>query len=58
MEFVVLLGAESDILMAFSRFEEYGEGLGSKFLQELEFAYEHIRRHPHIGRLYANNRRR
>jgi hypothetical protein len=58
MELVVLLGAESDIQMAFNRFEDYGEGLGLKFLQELELAYQYIGRHPRTGRLYANNRRR
>jgi plasmid stabilization system protein ParE len=58
MELVILLGAESDIQMAFNRFEDYGEGLGLKFLQELELAYQYIGRHPRIGRLYANNRRR
>jgi plasmid stabilization system protein ParE len=58
MELVVLLVAESDIQMAFNRFEDFGEGLGLKFLQELEVAYQYIRRHPRIGRLYANNRRR
>ena len=58
MELIVLLGAESDIQMAFNRFDEYREGFGLKFLQELELAYEYLRRHPRIGRLYANNRRR
>jgi len=58
MELVVLLWAESDIQTAFNRFEEYGEGLGRRFLQELELAYQYIRQHPRIGRLYANNRRR
>ena len=58
MELIVLLGAESDIQVAFNRFEEYREGVGLKFLQELELAYEYLRRHPRIGRLYANNRRR
>jgi len=29
---------------------------GLKFLQELELAYEYLKRHPPIGRLYANNR--
>jgi hypothetical protein len=42
--------------MAFNRFEDYGEGLGLKFLQDLEIAYQYIGRHPRIGRLYANNR--
>jgi hypothetical protein len=58
MELIVLLGAESDIQVAFNRFEDYREGLGLKFFQELELAYECLRRHPRIGRLYANNRRR
>jgi len=31
---------------------------GIQFIQELELAYEYLRRHPRIGRLYANNRRR
>ena len=58
MQLIVLLGAELDIQVAFNRFEEYREGFGLKFLQELELAYEYLRRHPRIGRLYANNRRR
>jgi hypothetical protein len=58
MEIVVLLAAESDVQTAFNRFEEYQEGFGIKFIQELELAYEYLRRHPRIGRLYANNRRR
>lgn len=58
MEIVVLLAAESDIQAAFNRFEEYREGLGVKFLQELELAYEYLKRHPRIGRLYAKDRRR
>ena len=58
MQLIVLLGAELDIQMAFNRFEEYREGFGLKFLQELELAYEYLRRHPRIGRLYANNRQR
>jgi hypothetical protein len=41
MELIVLLGAESDIQVAFNRFEEYREGVGLKFLQELELAYEY-----------------
>lgn len=41
-----------DIQAAFNRFEEYRDGFGLKFLQEL--AYEYLRRHPRIGRLYAN----
>jgi hypothetical protein len=43
-----------DIQAAFNRFEEYRDGFGLKFLQELELAYEYLRRHPRIGRLYAN----
>ena len=58
MELIVLLEAESDIQVAFNRFEEYREGFGLKFLQELELAYQYLTRHPLIGRLYANNRRR
>jgi hypothetical protein len=58
MELIVLLGAELDIQAAFNRFEQYRNGFGLKFLQELELAYEYLTRHPDIGRLYANNRRR
>ena len=58
MEIVVLLAAELDIQAAFNRFEEYREGLGVTFLQELEVAYEYLQRHPGIGRLYAKDRRR
>jgi plasmid stabilization system protein ParE len=58
MEIVVLLAAELDIQTAFNRFEEYREGLGVTFLQELEVAYEYLQRHPRIGRLYAEDRRR
>jgi plasmid stabilization system protein ParE len=58
MEIIVLLAAELDIQAAFNRFEEYKEGFGIKFIQELELAYEYLSRHPRIGRLYANNRRR
>src|SRR5271157_1517269 len=54
MQLIVLLGAELDIQVAFNRFEEHREGFGLKFLQELELAYEYLRRHPRIGRLYAN----
>ena len=43
MELIVLLGAESDIQVAFNRFEEYREGVGLQFLQELELAYEYLR---------------
>ena len=46
MQLIVLLGAELDIQVAFNRFEEYREGFGLKFLQELELAYEYLRRHP------------
>ena len=42
MEIVVLLAAELDIQTAFNRFEEYREGLGVTFLQELEVAYEYV----------------
>ena len=38
MEIVVLLAAELDIQAAFNRFEEYRQGLGVTFLQELELA--------------------
>jgi plasmid stabilization system protein ParE len=58
MEIVVLLAAELDIQAAFNRFEEYREGLGVTFVQELELAYEYLQRHPYIGRLYAEDRRR
>ena len=58
MQLIVLLGAELDIQAAFNRFEQYRDGFGLKFLQELELAYEYLKRHPRIGRLYANNRRR
>lgn len=58
MEIVVLLAAELDIQTAFNRFEEYREGLGVTFLQELDVAYEYLQRHPRIGRLYAEDRRR
>ena len=58
MEIVVLLAAELDIQKAFNRFEEYREGLGVTFLQELDVAYEYLQRHPRIGRLYAEDRRR
>jgi hypothetical protein len=58
MEVVVLFAAELDIQTAFNRFEEYREGFGLKFLQELEVAYEYLQRHPLIGRLYAEDRRR
>lgn len=58
MEIVVLLAAELDIQAAFNRFEEYREGLGVTFLQELELAYQYLQRHPGIGRLYASDRKR
>ena len=58
MEIVVLLAAELDVQTAFNRFEEYREGLGVTFLQELDVAYEYLQRHPRIGRLYAEDRRR
>jgi hypothetical protein len=57
MEIVVLLAAELDIQAAFNRFEEYREGLGVTFLQELGIAYEYLQHHPRIGRLYAEDRR-
>jgi toxin ParE1/3/4 len=58
MELVVLLSAELDIQAAYNRFEEFQEGFGLKFIQELELAYEYLRNHPQIGRAYENNRRR
>jgi hypothetical protein len=58
MEIVVLLAAESDIQAVFNRFEEYREGLGVLFLQELELTYQYLQRHLRIGRLYAKDRRR
>ena len=56
MELIVLLRAELDIQAAFNRFEQYRNGFGLKFLQELELAYEYLTRHPDIGRLYADKR--
>jgi plasmid stabilization system protein ParE len=47
-----------DSQAAFNRFEEYREGFGVTFLQELELAYAYLQRHPHIGRPYAQDRRR
>ncbi len=40
IELIVLLAAESDIQAAYNRFEEYQEGFGLKFIQDLELAYE------------------
>ena len=51
MEIVVLLAAELDIQAAFNRFEEYREGLGVTFLQELELAYEYLQRHPNSRKI-------
>jgi hypothetical protein len=51
IELIVLLAAESDIQAAYNRFEEYQEGLGLKFIQDLELAYEYLRHHPRMGRL-------
>jgi hypothetical protein len=50
MQLIVLLGAELDIQVAFNRFEDYREGFGLKFVQELELAYEYLRRHPRMVR--------
>jgi pterin-4a-carbinolamine dehydratase len=53
----VLLAAESDIQTAYNHFEDFKEGFGLKFIQDLELAYEYLRHHPRIGRLYKSNRR-
>ena len=58
MELIVLLAAESDIQTAYNHFEDFREGFGLKFIQDLELAYEYLRHHPRIGRLYKSNRRR
>lgn len=58
IELIVLLAAESDIQAAYNRFEEYQEGFGLKFIQDLELAYEYLRHHPRMGRLYKSNRHR
>jgi hypothetical protein len=58
MELIVLLAAESDIQTAYNHFEDFKEGFGLKFIQDLELAYEYLRHHPRIGRLYKSNRRR
>ena len=47
MELLVLLAAELDIQSAFNRFEEYQARLGLEFVQELELAFEYLRRYPH-----------
>jgi plasmid stabilization system protein ParE len=58
IELTVLLAAESDIQAAYNRFEEYQEGFGLKFIQDLELAYEYLRHHPRMGRLYKSNQHR
>jgi plasmid stabilization system protein ParE len=58
MELIVLLAAELDIQTAYNRFEDFKEGFGLKFIQDLELAYEYLSNHPRVGRLYKSNRRR
>ena len=41
-----------------NHFEDFKEGFGLKFIQDLELAYEYLRNHPRIGRFYKSNRRR
>jgi plasmid stabilization system protein ParE len=58
MELILLLAAEADIQSAFARYEEYQEGRGLVFLQEVELALTLLKANPHLGSPYAWTYRR
>jgi toxin ParE1/3/4 len=58
MELVVLAGAEADIQLAFNRFEDQQQGLGDRFLEKLDSAFEAIRSNPEISPIYFRRFRR
>ena len=59
MQLIVLLAAEADIQTAYNRFEDFREGLGLKFIQDLELACEYLSHHPPaLGGSNESNRRR
>jgi plasmid stabilization system protein ParE len=53
IDLILLLQADLDIQAAFNRYDDYQDGRGYVFMQQLDAALTMLRRHPQIGGLYA-----
>lgn len=51
-DLIFLLGAETDIQLAYNRLEDFQEGRGTVFMQCLDAAFSHLRLHPESGPSY------
>ena len=58
IDLILLLQADLDIQIAFSRYEEVQTGRGEVFMQRLEAALTLLRTHPEIAPVYAGPYRR
>jgi plasmid stabilization system protein ParE len=57
-ELILLLQAEIDIQTAFNRQEDIQEGRGEILHRALDAAFDALRLHPEIGRIYSKPYRR
>lgn len=57
-ELVMLLGADSDLVELYNRFEDWRPGLGAAFDRDLQKACELVAAHPELGPRWRGSFRR
>jgi plasmid stabilization system protein ParE len=57
-EFIILAGAEREILETYFQLEDFQEGLGARFSKCIDDTLELIGKHPSIGSTFRNPTRR